>query len=111
MSEKITRVYNGIEYKDITYEEILNADGNPTGRYKTVKEEPVTILGTYLDIEENYNQLQIDVEALSKEGYYTNYIGLFTDWKSKYFLLSRSLRGNANAPKVKTWFDWVLLIL
>ena len=55
VAEKTIRVYDGVKYKDITYEEILNADGNPTGRYKTIKEEPQTIYGTYLDIQENYN--------------------------------------------------------
>jgi hypothetical protein len=55
VTEKTVRVYDGIKYKDVTYSEIEDANGNPTGRYTTVKEEEVTVLGTYLDIQEHYD--------------------------------------------------------
>lgn len=117
MTEKTVRVYDGIKYKDVTYSEIEDANGNPTGRYATVKEEEVTVLGTYLDIQEHYDQLKTDIEKLSKHKqtengiYLNNYVGLLTDKKERIFLFSRRLRDSANATGVKSWFDWVISVL
>lgn len=113
MAEKTIRVYDGIRYKDVTYSEIKDTNGNPTGRYTTVKEEIVTDLGTYLDIEENYNRLKSNIEEL--EGAWPgNYICLFTDNKGNNYLISSYLgvdwEQTTNNVK-ETWFEWVTSIL
>lgn len=111
MSEKIVRIYDGVKYKDVTYSEILDGDGNPTGRYKTLEEQEVTDLGTWLDQEQHYELLKKYVDGLSEKDDYSNYLGLITDEKGRYFLLSRMVRYEAQATPVDSWFEWVILIL
>lgn len=117
MAEKTIRVYDGIRYKDITYEEIKDAKDNPTGRYKTLNEEIVTDLGTYLDVQKNYDKLQEDIQNLQKiktgsYSTYTNRFCLFTDKQEKYYLIAMDYGFNPPVERqVDSWFNWVISIL
>ena len=102
-------VYDGVQYKEIEYEEILDKKKDPTGHCEEKSRKNITILGTYLDILENQKKLKSDIEKLYEVDFYDNYIGMITDKKGRIFLISSFLRGNINKPKTfKTWYDWVI---
>lgn len=118
MAEKKIQIYDGVVYKDIVCEEILLDPEDPddpkipTGHYKTISETQFTVLGAFLDIESNYNQLKKDIEDLYIVDFYTNRIGLFTDYHQKQFLISEFIRNNISDPPVATsWFEWIIDII
>jgi hypothetical protein len=87
----------------------------PTGHFKKKTETPVTVLGAYLDNEQNYEQFQEDVITLSKNGTETylpidsNYI--LTDYDKHCFLLTNSVKWNATPEDKGNLMDGIIAVL
>ena len=105
------------EYKKITCTEIKNKNNVSSGRYIKEKEEVITKLGTYLDVEKNYSTFQDLIGEYSKilpssKNDQQNF--LLTDNGERQYLLTNSISSGITAnsgQKVTSIFDWVIDIL
>jgi hypothetical protein len=95
VSNRKFRIYDGVVYKDIECTEILTSDNKPTGHYTKNKETQVSILGGWLDIKDNYDDLAKQIEAFFKQSYYTPYNYIFTDYDINHFFFTRSVNYGA----------------
>lgn len=86
MSKQYLKVYDGNKYEQLEIEEILSADGSPTGHYKQTAQEIETNYGI-LDSEENRKAVidSIDTVVNSRPSeYFFTLIGK-TDGFTKYY--------------------------